>query len=152
MTDLANVHADWLAVYVRKTRNFAPLASWLKNGGEIGQPLRDVLADIVTGDLKASDKKATRTSATLPGLLRAELDFWKAEFRSHAHNAGIPVFTWDDVDTVLKLAGYQGTPETVGECTNAARKVVGWLHQLTASQVDELAHPRTARPRLRIVG
>lgn len=147
MTDLAIVQTDWLAVYVRKTRNFAPLANWLKGDGDIGQPLREVLADIVTGDLKASTKKATAASATLPGLVRAELDFWKAEFRSHAHNAGIPVFTWDDVETVLKLAEYNGTPETVGECTDAARKVVGWLHDLKASQVDELLHPRAARPR-----
>lgn len=146
MTDLAHIHADWLAVYVRKTHNFAPLADYLKTGGHIGQPLREVLADIVTGDLKASNKTATRASATLPGLVRAELDFWKAEFRSHAH-AGIPVFTWDDVETVLKLAKYVGTPETVGECTDAARKVVAWLHDLTASQVDELVHPRAARPR-----
>ena len=152
MTDIAQVHSDWLAVYVRKTRNFAPLADWLKGSGEIGQPLRQVLADIVTGDLKVSAKKATRVSSTLPGLLRAELDFWKREFRSHAHSAGQPVFTWDEVETVLKLAGYKGTPEKIGECTSAARKVVGWLHHLTASQIDELVCPRAARPRLSIAG
>lgn len=159
MTDIAHVHAKWLAVYVRKTRNFAPLADWLKGGGEIGQPLRQVLADIVAGNLKVSTKKATRANLTLPGLLAAELDFWKREFRSHAPNdkGGPPAFTWDEVETVLKLAGvaHNGTPDTfdkLGQCTNAARKVVGWLHHLTASQLDELAHPRTARPRLRIAG
>lgn len=153
MTDIGEIHADWLAVYVRKTRNFAPLVDWLRGDGRIDEPLRLVLADIAAGNLKPSKKVATRASATMPGLLRAEVDFWKQEFRLHAHIGGKasdavqPSFPWDELERVLTLAGFEGVPETLGDCTKAAREVVGWLHRLTASQLDEILVNRAARPR-----
>ena len=154
MTDIGEIHADWLAVYVRKTRNFAPLVDWLRGDGRIGEPLRLVLADIAAGNLKPSKRVATRASATLPGVLRAEVDFWKQEFRLHAQlegkatDATRPSFSWDDLERILQLAGYEGVPESLGDCTKSARQVVGWLHRLTASQIDEILVTRAARPRM----
>lgn len=147
MTDLAGAHAAWLATYVRRTRNFTPLTDWLKGGGYIDEPIRRLLTDIVAGDLKASTKKATRTSSALPSLLRGEVDFWKAELRGHVQDGGKISVPWEEVEPLLKLAGYEGTPETLGQCSAAARKITGWLNRLSTSQLDELLHPRASRPR-----
>lgn len=48
MTDIAELHVAWLVPYVRKTRDFAPLI-YLKDGGEVADELRTLLADILAG-------------------------------------------------------------------------------------------------------
>ena len=105
MTDIADLHAEWLELYVRRTRNFAPLADWLRAGGALDEPLRQLLADIVAGDLKPLIRKPTRTTTALPGLLRKEVAFWKAQLRGHAHNEDNPSVPWGKLADLLTLAG-----------------------------------------------
>lgn len=158
MIDIADLEADWLAVYVRKTRNFTPLADWLRRGGEIGEPLRLVLADIVAGNLKPSKRRVTLAGVALPGLLRAEVEFWKSELRLHAHilcnpsNDAKTSFDWEEIERTLALAGYDGETDTAGQRTEAAKLIVSWRNRLTFSQLDELLHPRAARARQSVGG
>lgn len=144
MTDLANLTADWLAVYVRKTRNFSPLANWLNSDGPISAALRVTLADIVGGSLKPSGKRKMRTDGELPGALKAELAFWKSELLLHAGNltekakGGALAFSLAEVEAVLEKAGIEVFPETHGECGEASRAIVGWLHGLSAYEIDKV--------------
>jgi hypothetical protein len=112
------------------------------------------LADILAGAVKPSSKKKTLGSVTLPGLLKREVSFWADELRFHAD---IPVKSrrnipptyedWGDLKVILANAGYQGIPETKGQCTDAAKKIVCWRNWLTPSQLEERLQPRAARPR-----
>lgn len=154
MMDIAELHIAWLVPYVRKSRDFSPLIDHLNNGAAITDDLRTLLADILAGVVKASSKKKTLASVALPGVLKREVNFWTSEFRFHA---GIPkeglrgtrpaYEDWDGLEAILVSAGYRGTPETKGQCTDAAKKIVCWHRGLTPSQLDELLQPRAARPR-----
>lgn len=154
MTDIGDLHVVWLVPYVRKTRDFAPLIAFLKNGSAVTDELRLLLADILEGSVKPSRKAKTLTSVALPGLLKQEVAFWADEFRFHADipkesQRGLrPAYDdWETLDVILAAAGYQGPPETKGQCTVAAKQIVCWHHGLTPSQLDELLRPRAARPR-----
>lgn len=151
--DIGEVHVDWLAAYTRETRNFGPLAKWLRSSGSISDNLRLILADILEGYLKPSGKRQTRIDAAFPGLLRKEINFWKGEFRLHAGNptasqrGQVPTFTWDELAPILAFAGYQETPFSVGECGQAAWKVTGWLHGLTRHEVETVVWRKPALAR-----
>lgn len=144
MIDLADAYADWLAAYVRETRNFAPLANWLRSNGAISYPLQETLADIVGGNLKPSGKRRMHTDGELPGLIKTELSFWKSELLLHAHNptelakGGVVAFTWPEVEAVLLLAGFTYVPTKNGQCGEAASAIVCWLHQLNPYELDKV--------------
>lgn len=154
MIDLSDVHAEWLVQYVKKTRDFSPLAAHLESNGEVTNKLKSLLAQILNGHLKPTRRAKTLARITMPGMLRAELRFWIDEFRFHAHNPRLSqrgqsgaYADWSKLAAILSGAGYRGVPETVGECRNAARQIVCWRHGLTPSMLDELLAPRKARPR-----
>lgn len=154
MTDIAELHIAWLVPYVRKTRNFEPLATFIKDGGAVTSEMRSLLTDILTGLVKPSRKRKTRTSAALAGMLKREVAFWSDEFRFHAdiprdsQRGQPPAYDdWQTLERILVAAGYQGALDTKSQCTMAAKKIVGWHHELTPSQLDELLHSRAARTR-----
>ncbi|WP_106640869.1 hypothetical protein [Allosphingosinicella vermicomposti] len=154
MTDIGELHVEWLVPYVRKTRDFEPLAAFIKGGGAVTDELRSLVADILTGLVKPSRKGKARTSAKWPGMLKREVAFWSDEFRFHAgipkdSQRGLPPAydDWQILERILAASGYRGAPDTKGQCTVAAKKVVCWHHRLTPSQLDELLHPRATRPR-----
>lgn len=149
MIDLADIHLIWLARYVRKTRDVAPLVAHLDSDGAITPELRVLLAGFLAGQIKATRKRNLASDANWPGLLKAERDFWKAELLFHAHigRHRAPAFEpayedFEEIQEVLDQAGYSGFPATRGECREAAEKIVGWHNSLTPSQLDALLRPR----------
>ena len=135
MTDLKDIHIPWLIGEIKKKRDTTLLIHHLRDGRKITPALALLIADLLEGKIKARPKRKKRET----WFFRHSLESLKEMLRDNSGEE------FKDNVAALKMAGYQGVPETKGEIAEAAEMCLCHLHGLTKYQLDELLRPRAAR-------
>jgi len=158
MVDLEDLLIAGLIYSINNEKDTTQLIKWLYEGGRVTPELGALIADILSGKVKAKPQKTKATSPKRRCALRAEIEYHQenlTEFKKKSEenprekpiiNIGCGfTLSWQDMEKELTAAGYHGVPDTKGEITRAAQHLSARNRGLTAVQIDEILFKRARK-------
>jgi hypothetical protein len=142
-TDLETIGIEWMVYSIPRSRDTSELISHLRRDGNLTAGLKNLIADIMDGTIKATPKRKKIVNVISKTLVRALISDYKAVLVSGDSGE------WENSVLALREIGYRGDPESKGQVTLAAKLLTCRHVGLTPAQLDEFLSPRAARKKSR---